>query len=492
MMKESLDLNNYSISEEVPFTFSGKGKSEAIEEISITDYEMLKYESIQSLVDRASGDSILKAYRILEAIIGNRDDRKAMPPSVPDMKARILEARLDEKGLRRIRYALIPRVKSDYFHWSEIRGLMKDAGATIVELHAVTELTLYLENLVKEISVAAQREALHGTNTITAEVLEKVIHSKFPSWIVPPHKVYAEDSDDLADFDNESTPDDHETSMGKDIREEAARKRSRLLQIVSPETLPALSSQDKETVEGKLAAVPAAGNLGSGKNYKKGTRGIDSSDFIAIASAEEQKRFELEVKVDERLDKCLVCKHDLIGDVYICPACKAAKYHNSCVQALIQEGESCWNCKQPFLNTNSVVESSAVEEEIHAIDAMLAVLKSQYDTGEIYDETFKKRSEQLQRERNILEKRIGGQKSIPKVNNDSHQAHSSAPVNITDENITKNMPDRKWVKISYIIRQMNITDITETRYLQIKLKQLVNTGRIEREMQDGKSYYRKK
>jgi len=62
----------------------------------------------------------------------------------------------------------------------------------------------------------------------------------------------------------------------------------------------------------------------------------------------ELEQLEKEVKVDAALDKCLVCKRDLVGDVYICPTCKTAKYHGRCVRALIASGEPCWACKHPL------------------------------------------------------------------------------------------------------------------------------------------------
>jgi DNA topoisomerase VI B subunit len=71
-------------------------------------------------------------------------------------------------------------------------------------------------------------------------------------------------------------------------------------------------------------------------------------------------------------------------------------------------------------------------------------------------------------------------------------APAGAPVKLTEENILKYMPEGKYVKISYIIKALNITDITEARFLEVKLKTLINQGKIEREMQDGKSYYKRK
>nr|MDO8086846.1 hypothetical protein [Candidatus Sigynarchaeum springense] len=68
----------------------------------------------------------------------------------------------------------------------------------------------------------------------------------------------------------------------------------------------------------------------------------------------------------------------------------------------------------------------------------------------------------------------------------------SGQIKLTEDNILRYMPDGKYVKISYIIKALNITDITEARFLEVKLKTLINQGKIEREMQDGKSYYKKK
>jgi len=68
---------------------------------------------------------------------------------------------------------------------------------------------------------------------------------------------------------------------------------------------------------------------------------------------------------------------------------------------------------------------------------------------------------------------------------------SDEVVKITDENILKYMPDGKWVKISYIIKALNVKEITDARFLEVRLKELLNQNQIERESQDGKSYYRK-
>nr|MDO8112605.1 hypothetical protein [Candidatus Sigynarchaeota archaeon] len=69
---------------------------------------------------------------------------------------------------------------------------------------------------------------------------------------------------------------------------------------------------------------------------------------------------------------------------------------------------------------------------------------------------------------------------------------SGESLDITEENILKCMPDDKWVKIPFLLKALNIKEIGDARYLEIKMKGLLNRGKIERELQDGKSYYKKK
>jgi hypothetical protein len=59
----------------------------------------------------------------------------------------------------------------------------------------------------------------------------------------------------------------------------------------------------------------------------------------------------------------------------------------------------------------------------------------------------------------------------------------------SDEVILNNMPEGKYVKISYLIKALNVTDINDTRRLELALKRLVELKRVVRELQEGKSYY---
>ncbi len=70
------------------------------------------------------------------------------------------------------------------------------------------------------------------------------------------------------------------------------------------------------------------------------------------------------------------------------------------------------------------------------------------------------------------------------VTQDSHLA-------VTEENIIKLMTEGKQVELGYIIKALNISEIWEARFLELKLKTLVDQGKIGREYKDGISFYKK-
>jgi hypothetical protein len=71
-------------------------------------------------------------------------------------------------------------------------------------------------------------------------------------------------------------------------------------------------------------------------------------------------------------------------------------------------------------------------------------------------------------------------------------AETERSENFTDDAILHSMPEGEHVKVSYILKALNITDIRDARKLELVLKSLVDRERIEREMQEGKSYYKKR
>ncbi len=65
------------------------------------------------------------------------------------------------------------------------------------------------------------------------------------------------------------------------------------------------------------------------------------------------------------------------------------------------------------------------------------------------------------------------------------------PWKVTEENILEQIPEGKLVKISSIIKALNVTDVTEARFLELRLKQLVDQGKIGQGLRNGKPYYKK-
>jgi hypothetical protein len=67
----------------------------------------------------------------------------------------------------------------------------------------------------------------------------------------------------------------------------------------------------------------------------------------------------------------------------------------------------------------------------------------------------------------------------------------TGPIKISESNILNYLPNDRWVKISYLIKTLNIKDITDARFLEIKLRTLTKQGRIEKIVQEGKSRYKR-
>lgn len=89
-------------------------------------------------------------------------------------------------------------------------------------------------------------------------------------------------------------------------------------------------------------------------------------------------------------------------------------------------------------------------------------------------------------------KPVSAAPEIALVDKEDISAQEKAPVKVTEENILKYMPDGKYVKISYLIKALNIKDINDARFLEMKLKALARDGRIEKIAHEGKSHYKKK
>jgi parallel beta-helix repeat protein len=114
-------------------------------------------------------------------------------------------------------------------------------------------------------------------------------------------------------------------------------KRRRLSKIWAPPGVP-------EQTPAKFVEVLAANIAG------KKLLGLPEPE-VPRASPEELQKAEAEMRIDASAGQCLVCKQELIGDIFICPSCKTARYHRACADALANINETCWVCKQPFPST---------------------------------------------------------------------------------------------------------------------------------------------
>nr|MDO8119504.1 hypothetical protein [Candidatus Sigynarchaeota archaeon] len=203
-----------------------------------------------------------------------------------------------------------------------------------------------------------------------------------------------------------------------DAKLEADRKRAILASTTAPATkderVAGWQIDASEATKTPTAAAPArpSGVAGAIKLFeameapkKAGLKPSVEAD-VQHASAVEMAKLESEMAVQEQLDKCVVCKNDLIGDVYICPSCKAAKYHMSCAQALMADNQTCWACKKPFSSAEINKDIESLNKEINSLEETLVVLTEQFKQGKLSQDTYIKRSGQLLKEKEELEAKI--------------------------------------------------------------------------------------
>ncbi len=66
------------------------------------------------------------------------------------------------------------------------------------------------------------------------------------------------------------------------------------------------------------------------------------------------------------------------------------------------------------------------------------------------------------------------------------------PVEITEENALKLLPEGKCVKVSRVIEEFHITQLRDVRRLESTVNNLVEKGFIEKIKKDGATFYKKK
>ncbi len=129
--------------------------------------------------------------------------------------------------------------------------------------------------------------------------------------------------------------------FGNDRAEDTSiLKKERLMRVPAP------VPQSPRT--GLLPTKPGFQQEGTAKEMAVNkTMAVEVPHYVTV---EEMQKTEAEVKIDTVVDRCLVCKQQLAGDVFICPECKNAKYHHACIEHLMINGESCWYCQKPLIS----------------------------------------------------------------------------------------------------------------------------------------------
>nr|MDO8112774.1 PKD domain-containing protein [Candidatus Sigynarchaeota archaeon] len=192
------------------------------------------------------------------------------------------------------------------------------------------------------------------------------------------------------------------TPVVKSPEEQAKDKLDRMWRINEPatgsEVLASSAAREKFLESMKEAKTATAG--------KKAFAQPQVEEHGIKGSVEELFKLESEMKVDANLDKCLVCKNDLSGDVFICPSCKNAKYHQKCVEPLVERGEPCWICKQPFATSEVAKEIETLRYKLGMIQKAIGDLAEQLKQNTITHDFFTTTIIQLSKDKEEIEKQI--------------------------------------------------------------------------------------
>nr|MDO8112169.1 PKD domain-containing protein [Candidatus Sigynarchaeota archaeon] len=159
---------------------------------------------------------------------------------------------------------------------------------------------------------------------------------------------------------------------------------------------------------------PSADTLGLGAKVlptelvakKKQAAKPSEGEAVVQPSPEELAQSETEMKVDMNVDRCIVCKKELAGDVFICPSCKNAKYHHQCVEHLISGNEPCWFCKKPLLPEEAKKEVEALQLKLQYIMKNLQDIGDKFKKNEMTEEAFFSAYNQFKKDKEEIEKQL--------------------------------------------------------------------------------------
>nr|MDO8113258.1 PKD domain-containing protein [Candidatus Sigynarchaeota archaeon] len=161
------------------------------------------------------------------------------------------------------------------------------------------------------------------------------------------------------------------------------------------------------------AAQPATDMLGISTKVlptelvaKKKQAAKSAAEETAVQSTpEEMAQMETEMKVDANVDRCIVCKKELAGDVFICPSCKNAKYHYQCVEHLIANNEPCWYCKKT-LSEESRKETEALRLKLQYIQKNMQDISDKFKKNQMSEDSFFQAYNQFKKDKAEIEKQL--------------------------------------------------------------------------------------
>ena len=187
----------------------------------------------------------------------------------------------------------------------------------------------------------------------------------------------------------------------KTLKDSAALKKEKLLNVPEPATKTSALETPMPPKTEKISGDDAEAPIGKKKST---TSAIP--DKKPEVSPEEMRKTEAEVKVDENVDRCLICRKKLAGDVYICPNCMSAKYHHACVEVLISNNEPCWVCKQYIVTEHTQKEVKSLQIRLNYLQKSMEDLSAQFKKGLITEDTFIETYNQFKHDKDEIEQQI--------------------------------------------------------------------------------------
>lgn len=115
-------------------------------------------------------------------------------------------------------------------------------------------------------------------------------------------------------------------------------------------TKPSFLKEEGELKKHKGKVAPTHKKKGKGKEEHSEEKPLTPQERAELAKTES------EVAVQENKIACIVHKGEIVGDIYLCPKCRAF-YCQRCAKVLKAKGDTCWSCE------NEITVSLTEEEK---------------------------------------------------------------------------------------------------------------------------------